>query len=70
MVWVVLEGLDLSVIVNGLKLLNLFVIGLGLLGINYIVMKCVFDEGWGGVIVKIVCICYFYFMFRIIVCWW
>lgn len=63
MVWVVVEGLDLSVIVNGLKFVNLFVIGLGFLGINYIVMKCVFEEGWGGVIVKIVCVFYFCFIY-------
>lgn len=49
-------GPDLSVTVNGLKLPNPFVIGSGPPGTNYTVMKKAFDEGWGGVIAKTVCI--------------
>jgi len=42
----------LSVVVNGLKFPNPFVIGSGPPGTNYSVMKRAFDEGWGGVICK------------------
>eukprot|EP00775_Hariotina_reticulata_P008358 gene8358-8542_t len=48
----VLDGPDLSVTVNGLKLPNPFVIGSGPPGTNYQVMKKAFDEGWGAVICK------------------
>lgn len=48
----VVDGPDLSVEVNGLKLPNPFVIGSGPPGTNYAVMKKAFDEGWGGVICK------------------
>jgi hypothetical protein len=48
----VLDGPDLSVVVNGLKLPNPFVIGSGPPGTNYQVMKKAFDEGWGAVICK------------------
>lgn len=48
----VTEGPDLSVVVNGMKLPNPFVIGSGPPGTNYQVMKKAFDEGWGGVICK------------------
>ncbi|KAH9539845.1 hypothetical protein CY35_15G078400 [Sphagnum magellanicum] len=48
------EGPDLSVIVNGLKLPNPFVIASGPPGTNYTVMKRAFDEGWGAVIAKTV----------------
>jgi len=48
----VTSGPDLSVVVDGLKLPNPFVIGSGPPGTNYKVMKKAFDEGWGGVIVK------------------
>ncbi|KAL2652893.1 hypothetical protein R1flu_021021 [Riccia fluitans] len=47
-------GPDLSVIVNGLRFPNPFVIGSGPPGTNYTVMKRAFDEGWGGVIAKTV----------------
>lgn len=46
------SGPDLSVVVNGMKLPNPFVIGSGPPGTNYQVMKKAFDEGWGGVICK------------------
>lgn len=42
----VTSGPDLSVVVNGLKLPNPFVIGSGPPGTNYQVMKKAFDEGW------------------------
>lgn len=42
------------IMVDGLKLFNFFVIGLGLFGINLSVINWVFCEGWGVVIVKIV----------------
>jgi hypothetical protein len=45
---------DLSVVVNGLRLPNPFVIGSGPPGTNYTVMKKAFDEGWGAVIAKTV----------------
>ncbi|KAL7114454.1 hypothetical protein ACP275_04G122200 [Erythranthe tilingii] len=45
---------DLSVVVNGLKMPNPFVIGSGPPGTNYTVMKRAFDEGWGAVIAKTV----------------
>jgi hypothetical protein len=48
----VTDGPDLSVVVNGMKLPNPFVIGSGPPGTNYQVMKKAFDEGWGGVICK------------------
>mmetsp|Transcript_32670 Transcript_32670/g.80512 ORF Transcript_32670/g.80512 Transcript_32670/m.80512 type:complete len:449 (-) Transcript_32670:346-1692(-) len=48
------SGPDLSVVVNGLKFPNPFVIGSGPPGTNYTVMKKAFDEGWGGVIAKTV----------------
>jgi hypothetical protein len=48
----VTEGPDLSVVVNGMKLPNPFVIGSGPPGTNYQVMKKAFDEGWGAVICK------------------
>ncbi|KIZ03401.1 hypothetical protein MNEG_4561 [Monoraphidium neglectum] len=52
----VTSGPDLSVVVNGVKFPNPFVIGSGPPGTNYQaglrVMKKAFDEGWGGVIVK------------------
>ena len=54
------EGPDLSVTVNGLKLPNPFVIGSGPPGTNYTVMKRAFEEGWGGVIAKTVCILHLY----------
>jgi dihydropyrimidine dehydrogenase (NADP+) len=47
-----LSGPDLSVVVNGLRLPNPFVIGSGPPGTNYQVMKRAFDDGWGGVICK------------------
>ena len=47
---------DLSVTVNGLNMPNPFVIGSGPPGTNYKVMKKAFDEGWGAVIAKTVCI--------------
>lgn len=47
-----LSGPDLSVVVNGLKLPNPFVIGSGPPGTNYQVMKRAFDDGWGAVICK------------------
>nr|QKY14976.1 dihydropyrimidine dehydrogenase [NADP(+)] (DPYD) [Polytomella parva] len=47
-----INGPDLSVEVNGLKLPNPFIIGSGPPGTNYQVMKKAFDEGWGGVICK------------------
>jgi dihydropyrimidine dehydrogenase (NADP+) len=56
------EGPDLSVTVNGLKLPNPFVIGSGPPGTNYTVMKRAFDEGWGGVIAKTVCILFVFFI--------
>lgn len=49
---------DLSVMVNGLKMPNPFVIGSGPPGTNYTVMKRAFDEGWGGVIAKTVRLLY------------
>ena len=45
---------DLSVIVNGLKLPNPFVIGSGPPGTNANVIGKAFDEGWGAVISKTV----------------
>ncbi|KAI8462963.1 MAG: psbA translation factor [Monoraphidium minutum] len=48
----VTSGPDLSVVVNGVRFPNPFVIGSGPPGTNYQVMKKAFDEGWGGVIVK------------------
>mmetsp|Transcript_7906 Transcript_7906/g.16957 ORF Transcript_7906/g.16957 Transcript_7906/m.16957 type:complete len:427 (+) Transcript_7906:118-1398(+) len=48
----VVDGPDLSVVVNGIKFPNPFVIGSGPPGTNYQVMKKAFDEGWGGVICK------------------
>lgn len=50
----VASGPDLSVVVDGLKLPNPFVIGSGPPGTNYAVMKKAFDEGWGAVIAKTV----------------
>jgi dihydropyrimidine dehydrogenase (NADP+) len=52
----VASGPDLSVVVNGLRLPNPFVIGSGPPGTNYAVMKKAFDEGWGAVIAKTVSI--------------
>ena len=43
---------DLSVVVNGLKMPNPFVIGSGPPGTNANVIERAFDEGWGGVIAK------------------
>lgn len=43
---------DLSVVVNGLKLPNPFVIGSGPPGTNANVIGKAFDEGWGAVIAK------------------
>ncbi|GMH39766.1 hypothetical protein BSKO_07664 [Bryopsis sp. KO-2023] len=48
----VVEGPDLSVTVDGLKLPNPFIIASGPPGTNYTVMKKALDEGWGGVICK------------------
>ncbi|GMH36184.1 hypothetical protein BSKO_04052 [Bryopsis sp. KO-2023] len=48
----VVEGPDLSVTVDGLKLPNPFITGSGPPGTNYTVMKKALDEGWGGVICK------------------
>ncbi|HED53065.1 MAG TPA: NAD-dependent dihydropyrimidine dehydrogenase subunit PreA [Phycisphaerales bacterium] len=45
---------DLSVMVDGLKLKNPFVIGSGPPGTNANVIKKAFDEGWGAVIAKTV----------------
>ena len=52
----VASGPDLSVVVNGLRLPNPFVIGSGPPGTNYAVMKKAFEEGWGAVIAKTVSI--------------
>src|ERR1043165_2831413 len=43
---------DLSVVVDGLKLPNPFIIGSGPPGTNANVIGKAFDEGWGGVIAK------------------
>ena len=45
---------DLSVVVDGMKLPNPFVIGSGPPGTNANVIGKAFDEGWGGVIAKTV----------------
>lgn len=50
------EGPDLSTTVNGLKLPNPFIIASGPPGTNYSVMKRAFDEGWGAVVSKTVCL--------------
>ena len=55
---------DLSVTVNGLHMPNPFVIGSGPPGTNYTVMKRAFDEGWGAVIAKTVCLVAL-FLFRL-----
>ena len=47
---------DLSVQVNGLKLPNPFVIASGPPGTNANVIAKAFDEGWGGVVCKTVCL--------------
>jgi len=49
-----ISGPDLSVVVDGVKFPNPFVIGSGPPGTNHAVMKKAFQEGWGGVIAKIV----------------
>eukprot|EP00803_Ostreobium_quekettii_P003355 evm.model.scf_104.2 EVM.evm.TU.scf_104.2 scf_104:13387-17959(-) len=46
------DGPDLSVTVNGLRLPNPFVIASGPPGTNYAVMAKAFQEGWGAVICK------------------
>eukprot|EP00892_Ulva_mutabilis_P008298 jgi/Ulvmu1/5840/UM025_0099.1 len=52
----VMSGPDLSVVANGMNMPNPFVIGSGPPGTNYKVMKKAFDEGWGGVICKTLCL--------------
>lgn len=47
---------DLSITVNGLKMPNPFVIGSGPPGTNANVIGKAFDEGWGAVIAKTVCL--------------
>ncbi|MFG0299519.1 MAG: NAD-dependent dihydropyrimidine dehydrogenase subunit PreA [Phycisphaerales bacterium JB047] len=47
---------DLSVQVNGLKLPNPFVIASGPPGTNANVIAKAYDEGWGGVVCKTVCL--------------
>lgn len=47
---------DLSVSVNGLRLPNPFVIGSGPPGTNARVIARAFDEGWGGVVCKTICL--------------
>ena len=47
---------DLSVQVNGLKLPNPFMIASGPPGTNANVIAKAFDEGWGGVVCKTVCL--------------
>jgi dihydropyrimidine dehydrogenase (NADP+) len=47
---------DLSVHVNGLKLPNPFMIASGPPGTNANVISKAFDEGWGGVVCKTVCL--------------
>jgi len=47
---------DLSVTVNGLKLPNPFVIGSGPPGTNANVIGRAYDEGWGAVVAKTVCL--------------
>lgn len=47
---------DLSVHVNGLKLPNPFMIASGPPGTNANVIAKAFDEGWGGVVCKTVCL--------------
>eukprot|EP00741_Cyanophora_paradoxa_P024885 tig00000317_g24026.t1 len=47
---------DLSVTVNGLKMPNPFVIASGPPGTNANVISKAFDEGWGAVIAKTVCL--------------
>ncbi len=47
---------DLSVTVNGLKLPNPFVIGSGPPGTNANVISRAYDEGWGAVVAKTVCL--------------
>jgi dihydroorotate dehydrogenase subfamily 1 len=47
---------DLSVVVNGLKLPNPFIIGSGPPGTNAAVIAKAFDEGWGAVVSKTICL--------------
>ena len=47
---------DLGVQVNGLQLPNPFVIASGPPGTNANVISKAFDEGWGGVVCKTVCL--------------
>lgn len=47
---------DLSVHVNGLRLANPFVIASGPPGTNASVIARAYDEGWGGVVCKTVCL--------------
>ena len=45
---------DLSIVVNGLKFENPFVIGSGPPGTNKATILKAFKEGWGGVVAKTV----------------